>query len=110
MWTPVTKETIEKNISWCNDILFGKPDCLKFWEYIRVEPEKWFEETMGQEGGGFWVVAILGKNIIYYNDIEEGYNQSTFTSYGTINDYNCGQLELYELVESLYFEITSLKK
>ena len=47
MWTPVTKETIEKNINWCNDILFVKPDCLKFWEYIRVEPEKWFEETMG---------------------------------------------------------------
>ena len=105
MWKPADKETIEKNIGWCNDILSLQQDCFKFWEYIRVEPEKWSEETMGEEGGGFWVVGIIGKKVIYYNDIEDGFNISGYTNYGKIDEYACGQLELYSLVESIYLGI-----
>lgn len=60
---------------------------------------------MGKDGGGFWVVAILGKSVIYYNDIEEGYNLSTFIDYGKIENYNCSQMELHEMIESLFYEI-----
>ncbi len=107
---PVSLETIEKNIEWCGDILSLKPDCLKFWEYIKIKPEKWIEKTMGNEGGGFWVVGIIGKSVIYFNDIEEGYNFSTFTIYGEIENYYPDQMELHEMIESLYGEITRLKK
>ncbi len=110
MWSPVTKNIIEKNIEWCNDILSLRPDCLRFWEYIRIPPEKWIEQTVGNDGGGFWVVAILGKRVIYYNDIEEGFNLSPFTKYGEINEYRPGQLELHEMIESLYKEIIKQKK
>lgn len=78
---------------------------MKFWEYIKITPEKWQENTMGKDGGGFWVVAILGKSVIYYNDIEEGYNLSTFIDYGKIENYNCSQMELHEMIESLFYEI-----
>lgn len=60
---------------------------------------------MGEEGGGFWVVAILGKSVVYYNDIEEGYNFSSFTNYGEIDNYRCSQMELYEMIESLFHQI-----
>ena len=110
MWTPASKDTIEKNIEWCNDILNLKPACLKVWDYVKIRPEKWIEKTMGEQGSGFWVVGIIGKTVIYYNDIEEGYNLSAFTNYGEIDNYYPNQMELHEMVESLYFEITKLKK
>ncbi|TJZ53830.1 hypothetical protein FAZ15_17385 [Sphingobacterium olei] len=89
-------------MEYCSDILFNKPNCLKFWEYIKIVPEKWKERTVDEEGGGFWVVAVLGKSVIYYNDIEEGYNLSTFTNYGKIDNYYCNQMELHEMIESLF--------
>jgi hypothetical protein len=110
MWAPVNKSRILKDIEYCDDILFSNPDCLKFWEYIKIQPEKWTEKTMGEDGGGFWVVAILGKSVIYYNDIEEGYNFSSFTKYGEIDHYYPNQMELYQMIESLYEEIARLKK
>ena len=109
MWTPVKQERIEKDIEYCGDILFDKPNRLKFWEYIKIVPEKWKEKTMGEEGGGFWVVAIIGKSVIYYNDIEEGYNLSTFTNYGEIDNYYCNQMELHEMIESIFYEIERQK-
>lgn len=105
MWTPVKEESINKYVEYCDNILFDKPDCLRFWNYIKIKPEKWTEKTMGEDGGGFWVVAIFGKTVIYYNDIEEGYNLSTFKNYGEIDNYDCNQIELHELIESLFHEI-----
>lgn len=102
MWEPATIEYIEKNIQWCNDVLYLNPLCLTFWNYIKIEPEKWNEKTMGELGGGFWVVGIIGKKVIYYNDIEEGFNLSEFTKYGEINSYECSQSELHELIISLF--------
>ena len=110
MWKPATKEKIKKDIEWCGDVLFIQPDCLKFWEYIKIEPEKWKEKQKGHEGNGFWIVAIMGKAVIYYNDIEEGYNLSPFTTFGEIDEYYCNQAELYQIIESLYKEITRVKK
>jgi hypothetical protein len=109
MWTPVKEESIIKDIEYCDDILINRPDCLRFWLYLKITPEKWSEKTMGEDGGGFWVVAIIGKSVIYYNDIEEGYNLSTFTKYGEIDNYYCNQMELHEMIESLFSEIEKKK-
>ncbi len=110
MWTPAPESLIQKNIDWCNDILSLRPSYLKFWEYIKIEPEKWNEDTMGDEGNGFWVVAIIGKNVIYYNDIEEGFNFSKFTTFGKIDEYKCSQFELHEMIIGIYDEINKLEK
>jgi hypothetical protein len=110
MWIPVKKEYILKDIEYCNDLLFDRPDCLRFWEYIKIQPEKWIEKTMGEDGGGFWVVGLIGKTAIYYNDIEEGYNLSSFSNYGEIDMYCAGQAELHDMVQSLYNEIEKTRK
>ena len=65
-----------------------------FWRLIKLNtPEKWLNDPLGDLGGGFWVVAIVGDRGIYYNDIEDGFNVSTFTSWGEIDDYVCNYLE-----------------
>jgi len=48
----------------------------------------------GDQGAGFWVVALVGRTVIWYNDIEEGFNRSRYSAYGTIDDYWCNQDEL----------------
>lgn len=72
MWTPISLKQLEIYI------LQGELDLseeeLNFWNLIKIQPEKWSEKDYGAEGGGFWVVAIMGKEVIYYNDIEEGFN------------------------------------
>ncbi len=70
------------------------PAELRLWEAIRVKSEKWRQEPYGKAGGGFWVVALIGRTVIWYNDIEDGFNRSSYTKYGKIDDYWCNQDEL----------------
>ena len=68
----------------------------RLWQAIRIAPEKWRQLPYGEPGGGFWVVALIGRTVIWYNDIEEGFNRSRYSSYGTIEDYwrNDDELEV----------------
>jgi len=59
---------------------------------------KWQENTYGAMGGGFWVVAIYGSTVVWYNDIEDGFNQSKWTTPGTIDEYWCNQTELQDVI------------
>ena len=72
------------------------PELLRLWEAISITPEKWQQQPYGEQGGGFWVVALIGKSVIWYNDLGEGFNRSRYSSYGTIVDYwrNQDELEL----------------
>jgi hypothetical protein len=106
MWKPADKSRILKDIYYCELMLSLQPSRLKFWEHIRIEPEKWIENTVGKQGGGFWVVGMIGKKVIYYNDIEEGYNLSSFINYGEVEHYYAGQAELHEKIEGLYQDIS----
>lgn len=80
-----------------------EPPVLGFWERVRVRLVKWQLSPWGDVGGGFWVVAVLGQECIWYNDIEDGFNVSRFEEFGRIADYNCGQAELDRCVGG-YFE------
>lgn len=92
MWAPISIGDLR------NLILQGELELndeqSNFWDLIKIEPEKWKEKKYGTEGGGFWVVAIFGKQVIWYNDIEEGFNTSTYKNYGEIEEYWCSQSEL----------------
>jgi hypothetical protein len=90
--------------------LFMSPGCRRFWEYIKIKTEKWNLSPWGDEGGGFWVVALIGNTCIYYNDIEEGFNFSSYTTYGQIDEYRCNQSNLLPTVEYFYQEIINEHK
>ena len=92
MWKPISLTDLN------NLILQGELELndeqLNFWDLIKIAPEKWVEKDYGTEGGGFWVVAVMGRQVIWYNDIEDGFNISGYTKYGRIDDYQCSQVEL----------------
>jgi hypothetical protein len=99
MWKPISLNDLR------NEILKGELELqdqqLNFWDLIKIEPEKWKEKNYGAEGSGFWVVAIFGRQVIWYNDIEDGFNISAYTRYGHIDDYQSSQVELNWSVTAL---------
>ncbi|WP_051312893.1 hypothetical protein [Sporocytophaga myxococcoides] len=96
MWPPIKIDQLR------NEILKGELELndeqLNFWDLIKIEPEKWTERNYGQDSGGFWVVAVFGRNVIFYNDIEEGFNVSEYDKHGEIKDYVCNQSGLNSTV------------
>ncbi len=77
-----------------------EPPVSRFWTRIKIKPQKWNLSPWGDEGGGFWVVALIGQECIYYNDMEDGFNISRFSTFGCIDDYRCNQTELTLCIRS----------
>ncbi|WP_236206827.1 hypothetical protein [Pseudomonas tohonis] len=73
------------------------PKQLGLWSAIKITPVRWDEETQGP----FWIVALNGNQVLWYNDIEEGFNLSTYREHGTIEQYFCNQDPLEWTVQSL---------
>lgn len=84
MWTPISLTELEGWISRGESKLEGEP--LNFWKLIKIPPQKWQEIEYGNQGGGFWVVAVFGNAVVFYNDIEEGFNVSIYQTYGHIRE------------------------
>jgi hypothetical protein len=105
-WKPISEAIMWDKINASYDRM-----CLeqrKLWEVIKIIPEKWQQEPWGNVGNGFWVVAIIGNSIIWYNDIEEGFNRSTYSKFGIINEYGCNQDNLEWQIQNLINEIKGL--
>jgi hypothetical protein len=103
MWTPISLNELEE---W---ILRGElrlsAEMLNFWNLIKIKPIKWQEPEYGNGLDGFWVVAIFGNNVIFYNDIEDGFNISQYKNFGQISEYACEQDELDWVVLRLFNRI-----
>jgi hypothetical protein len=93
MWTPISLEELNEMMHAHQAQMNGKE--LRLWNIIKIKPQKWSEENYGGEGGGFWVVGIFGQSVMWYNDIEGGFNISSYSSAGKIDEYACSQDELY---------------
>jgi hypothetical protein len=99
MWHPISREELLEKM--CGT-LEGADDTVRVaWEHIRIEPEKWQCSPWGDAGGGFWVVAVKGGEVVWYNDIEDGFNTSPFTNRGTIGEYRCNQAEFSAILRAL---------
>src|SRR5687767_13762005 len=92
MWQPITEHELRVLISEAEGRM--EPAVEAFWNEIKIRPQKWQLPPWGDEGDGFWVVAIVGEKCVYYNDIEEGFNSSPFDELGVIGEYWCNQSEL----------------
>ena len=71
------------------------------WEVIRIAPEKWTQHPYGDEGAGFGAVGLIGRFVVWYNDIEGSLNRSRYASYGAIDGYYCHQDDLEVTIEGL---------
>lgn len=99
-WRPISLGELYDEIQKTEIDLVG--ECWNFWQLIKIEPIKWSEKEFGGEGGGFWVVAICGTKVLWYNDIEDGFNISDYKTYGQIEGYYCNQDQLSWAVERLF--------
>lgn len=91
-WKPISRTALLARIEQGRARM--SPAERRLWEAIRIEPEKWQQHPYGAQGAGFWVVALVGRTVIWYNDIEEGFNRSRYSANGTIDDYWCNHDEL----------------
>jgi len=98
-WEPITASELQTRID--RGISAMSADERLLWRHIRCEPTKWSCPTWGEVGRGFWVVATLGQSVIWFNDIEDGFNLSAFTNAGVIDEYWCNQDELQWVVRRL---------
>jgi hypothetical protein len=92
MWQPLSYDDLRELIE--NAEWLMEPPVRTLWDRIKVEPRKWQQSPWGDEGGGFWVVAMVGQECVYYNDIEDGFNSSPYTTAGQIEQYGCEQTDL----------------
>ena len=102
-WKPISESELWDNINSAYDRM--NPRQRKVWEVINIPPDTWQLEPWGNEGNGFWVVAIVGTSVIWFNDIEDGFNRSEYEKYGVIKDYWCNQDELEWIVQHVINEI-----
>jgi hypothetical protein len=103
VWAPISEvglsELIIKAVSGL-DTTNGR-----LWKLIRLKPEKWQCHPWGDKGGGFWVVGLIGEQVIWYNDIEDGFNISHYDKIGEISEYWCNQDELQHTLYGLFDKI-----
>ena len=88
-WDPITLSELQELMA--GDLAEADDDVLAVWEEIRITPTKWSCSPMGDLGGGFWVVAKYAGTVLWYNDIEDGFNTSPFVEDGIIREYRCNQ-------------------
>ncbi|MFK8031758.1 MAG: hypothetical protein AB8G18_16095 [Gammaproteobacteria bacterium] len=102
-WTPISRTDIVRLIdSACERMSVEQQ---RVWKSVRIAPEKWNQNPWGKKGNGFWVVGLIGNTVIWFNDIEEGFNRSTYIAYGQINEYLCNQDDLEWTVQNIINEI-----
>lgn len=97
-WTPITEAELQALIA--RGVANMEQPSRVLWDLIRTAPVKWALPPWGDMGGGFWVVAVFGNRVIWYNDIEDGFNVSPYVEHGVIGEYLCNQDELHH---RLYF-------
>jgi hypothetical protein len=91
-WEPISESAIWDKIN--TACLRMDPVQERIWEVVKVIPEKWQQHPHGDVGGGFWAVAIIGCRVLWFNDIEDGFNLSVYSRFGQIDEYWCNQDEL----------------
>jgi hypothetical protein len=102
-WKPVSEGKIWEMLnSSCERMTVPQ---RRLWEAIRIDPEKWQQHPYGDIGGGFWAVAVLGRTVVWYNDIKEGFNRSAYARYGKVSEYWCNQDRLELTIRGLLKEI-----
>ncbi len=96
-WINFPKKDLELEIYFSEQNM--EDETLLFWNEIKISPEIWKCNDVIEDN--FWVVALCENYLIWYNDIEEGFNVSRFKIKGEIVEYNASKNELNLAIETL---------
>jgi hypothetical protein len=97
-----TREQVASEIAECEKALVGPP--LRLWERVRIAPVLWTQQQYPGDSP-FWVVAILGRRCLYYNQVEGGWGWGRFVDWWRIADYHCQQDEIAHTIHQTLFAI-----
>ena len=75
---------------------------FRLWEAVRISPARWILHPWADDLDGFWVVGLIGESVIWYNEIEDGFNVSRYRVFGEIAEYWCDQAELVHVIRNLH--------
>jgi hypothetical protein len=100
-WEPIDRASLDELIE--EGVAAATSEQRALFARTRVTPTKWQLSPWGDLGGGFWVAAVMEDRVLWYNDIEDGFNVSRFTSPGEIpsSEYWCNQSELQSALPAL---------
>jgi hypothetical protein len=73
----------------------------RLWAVIGIPPVKWTQHPYGDSNGGFWVVAIFGLSVAWFNHIEGGFDISPYARSGEIGAYGASQFTLSMVLERI---------
>jgi hypothetical protein len=77
----------------------------RLWDTISIDPEQWNHRNSAGEDLHIWVVALIGRTVISYNDLEHGFDRSNFVRYGEITQLGWGQSDLEIAVQDVLNEL-----
>jgi hypothetical protein len=77
---------------------------LRFWRKICVPPQRW-SQVQYPKVAPFWVVAVLGRQCLCFNELEKGWGWGEFREWGRIEEYHCQQDEIHHAVFQTLFAI-----
>ena len=96
-WTPIRESSLLDLVS--QSVKQMDDEVQHLWKAVKLpQPELWQQHPWGDEGCGFWVVAVFGRTCVYYNDISAGFCQSTFRHWGSIDRYTKDDPRLEDLL------------
>lgn len=71
----------------------------RLWQVISCQPHKWDLPPWSDATAGFWVVGCIGTQVIFHNEIEGGFNRSSYSSHGRIDRYSGTGFDLSDVVQ-----------
>ncbi len=94
----LTIEDIEKEIIKSEKEL-NEPDsrAINLWDNIKIKPQKWTHNQY-PKCDTFWVIAIMGNQCVYFNNLEGGWGWGKFDNWGNIKEYHWEQLEIHHVI------------
>ncbi|MBA1145341.1 hypothetical protein [Mesorhizobium neociceri] len=77
----------------------------RLWDVIGIDPEQWMHRSPPGDNRQIWVVALIGRSVISYNEFEHGFDRSRFDRYGEIAELGWGQADLEVAVQDILNEL-----
>lgn len=97
-WKPITKEELERELeTQCNDL---SPEEMSFFSSIKV-PLDSFEIDRNGRLENVYVVARQEQSVVFYEDVEEGFEISKLNSQGVIDEYGANQFTIRHVINQL---------